>query len=815
MEIGFQVHLLKPGEDIRIVERGDRLTSLVGLFRRMAKELSESDRGFYLVRWIERCTKAAYRAGAKIPNKKRHVSPGVVDELPTSSKKRPRIIEKPSLQPAAAQASGPSSASRLAVAAKPATTFTARTLFEVGCRRTTLEEALAIQKRITQRYGTDPEELREREEQQKLQKEERAKAMNCARQQNWRDRKKGLKEVSQEVKTTTTTHLLAHDTASGAKEMEDIAEVSRPGGLAWKEKRTGKKGGVVQKRHERVNWYHPFLWPHIDKIAAQVDWSPTRIANHLSLTQPKLFGRLHKGTVVKWLSRNDRKRWSEATLQNVERHGTLPGSGRAGILSKHPEVVDEIKAKLEGLRKSGVPVGRLLARSVILAIVQEKIPTLLDIFKCSESFVGQFLSSVMGWSLRHGTRAAAHLPDDAHAVCERAFYRLVHLIHFYDIPPGLIINMDQTGVYILKSHNITYDTKGKRQVDINNLDEKRAYTLCVASTPAGDILPFQQVWAGQTKASLPTERASSYKEAIDLGFHFAFAQSPKKTSHFSTLKTMKEWMTKILKPWVEDYIERASLPADQKSILFIDCYPVHIGKEFRTYVFDEFPNIFLVFVPVNCTPIFQPADVGLQCVVKQIIRQKVLDFLVENHASQIQEGLTPEQVKVTTSLPTLRDASVSPIVDVFKFLQGWKGREIVQNAWKRCIVGNYNLGEECLQSKHTKAAYREYLKKDDTLRKEIEGKLGENFLDKDNLEEMQAEPESQVDDFDDPEEIPLDTIIERDTGVHGPFNIASSRFCLQREALGSDLQPIADSENIWAYHEDGTLVADSLAAEDS
>jgi len=146
----------------------------------------------------------------------------------------------------------------------------------------------------------------------------------------------------------------------------------------------------------------------------------------------------------------------------------------------------------------------------------------------------------MDWSVRQGTRAAAHIPDDAPVLCERTVFRLVHLISFYDIPPELLINMDQTGVIILMSKNTTYAEKGSRQVDVAGRDEKRAYTLCVATTPAGNILPFQQVWSGKTWQSLPIQDAEGMSEAWEHGFDFAFANSPKYSSHFSTVKTMKK-----------------------------------------------------------------------------------------------------------------------------------------------------------------------------------------------------------------------------------------------------------------------------------
>lgn len=113
----------------------------------------------------------------------------------------------------------------------------------------------------------------------------------------------------------------------------------------------------------------------------------------------------------------------------------------------------------------------------------------------------------------------------------------------YDIPPELWINIDQLGMYILPHNQITYHDKNAKQVDTHGKEDKRAYTLCVASSAAGDFLPFQQVWSGMTAASLPAATADGMDEARELGFDFTFAQSKKRTSHFSTLKTMKEVCT--------------------------------------------------------------------------------------------------------------------------------------------------------------------------------------------------------------------------------------------------------------------------------
>ncbi|KIM38062.1 hypothetical protein M413DRAFT_13027 [Hebeloma cylindrosporum] len=880
LEVAFEVSLLPAGAPLVLKERGPRWKGLVSLFRQAAKKLiNPSDREFYVSRWIERITAAAKLAGAKIPIKRkdrRAVSPpgegatsrqdkrtriglpkeiillssddeGESGQLTKSSPwALPTVEAKPRSQTAITLSThptnGPSSdtptptqTSPSALAASGSTvpnttrlippslvpsllpTESTTTLPEKGMRqrsildfasKTTLSEFRKQQDKITEKYGTDPKVEKEQKQRREEMRAEKKREQGRLRQQHFRERqRKAESKLGGGVGKKAKDLVLGQGIGSSSATI-NLAEISRPEGQTWKVKRTGKKGGVLQKRHQRVNWYHPLLWTHINRVAPKASWSPKYIVLTLQGQYPDLFGKLHRGTVVKWLSKNDRRRWSTATQKNVERRHTLAGSGRAGILTKHPELVDEIKRNLQQLRDSGVWINRLLTRSIILSILREKKPQLLENFKCSEQFVGQFLEGVMDWSVRRGTQAAAHIPDDANIVCERALFRIVHLITFYDIPPGLIINMDQTGIILFMANNKMYGPKGASQITIAGKDEKRAYTLCVATTPAGDILPFQQVWSGKTKQSLPSDQAPGMDEAKELGFDFASADSKKTTSHFSTLKTMKE------------------LAADQKAVLFIDCYPVHIGKDFRIYIFEEFPNVFLIFVPANCTGIFQPADVGLNRILKHNIRQEALNFLVDNHSQQTQGGLSAAQVKLTTSLPVLRNASVQPIVNLYNFFSGFSGRQIIQRAWEKCTVNEWNLGESCLYSLKTKAAYREYLKRDEILRKEIELKLGADpvrLVESDDIgrTETDRDNEDAEDEPEDATDIPLAAVIQAEMGFDDDtvaalqIPDAVNRFCASYDAVLDDdgvLMPTGDSENVWAYRDDGSAWGEALPA---
>lgn len=196
--------------------------------------------------------------------------------------------------------------------------------------------------------------------------------------------------------------------------------------------------------------------------------------------------------------------------------------------------------------------------------------------------------------------------------------RYLNVVINHRILPDLIVNMDQQGVTVLIGNDHTFDETGAKQVEIVARDERRAYTLCVASTPAGTLLPFQQIWSGAREdRTLPSKSVLASAEAK--GLRFTVAKSEKKTSHFSTLKTMKEvhaclscsslpdhthslcqWMRDVFVPHVERTKASLNLKDDQKSLLILDCYPVHTGKPFRTFVLDEFPNIFLMYIPANC-----------------------------------------------------------------------------------------------------------------------------------------------------------------------------------------------------------------------
>ncbi|THU88058.1 hypothetical protein K435DRAFT_830622 [Dendrothele bispora CBS 962.96] len=789
---------------LEITERGKRLEDLVKMLKYTLKcECDVGSRKLLVEKWVERLIDAAKRAGAKIPSKRKADSESDSEPCQTNltrlTKARPsnkrritHVISDSDSEPTLSKKPLGSSAIEIsddeaetASPPKPSQPeglppLKQTTLFNWGreghrAKKFSPEELKAQRDAINEKRKEYAEKEMLRQEQKVELKKEKIREQTRARVAKLRANRKSSagKHGQNSSGKKAKKNLLGKMPQTG--EVEDIAELSRPKGGKWKKARTGKRGGVIQKRHARVNWFHPFLWALIGKFAPTVNFSATLLAKILQRERPDLYARLHKGTIQHWLSKK-KKRWSRKTLANVARYSAITATGRVGVLTPYPDLVKTIKEKLIGLRQSGISINRVLARSIMLAVIKSEKPELLNgQFKCTEHYVGGFLDSVMSWSPRSGTRAAAHVPEDAPELMERTFFRLVHLVTYYDIPPGLVINMDQTGVIVLMTSSKTYEQKGTRQVDIHGKDEKRAYTICVSSTADGDLLPFQIIWSGKTARSLPSPNAEGYAEATANGFRMTFANSPKANSHYSTEKTMEELVNDLIQPYVKQYIQDHDLPADQKAILYIDCYPVHTGKEFRTFVLDAHPNIFLVFVPANCTSIGQPADVGLQRVLKHHIRQDNLQYLVDSHIAGLAQGLSPSQIKFTTSLPALRDASVKPCVNVYNFFQTSDGRKLVQKAWENCSIrGGFNLSGTCLTHRNTKAALRKYLEENPDFRQEIEAKIGR--FDYGDETEPQEPVEILDDDAEDATDVPLEYVVRDALGVDVSLNNQSKEF---------------------------------------
>lgn len=187
------------------------------------------------------------------------------------------------------------------------------------------------------------------------------------------------------------------------------------------------------------------------------------------------------------------------------------------------------------MRNAGTLITRAVAQSVVLAFIHTEAPELFDDpnFKCSESFIRRLLRDKLDWSYRVTTQAAQKLPVNWVQKCSDFAQRIVWNIAIHAVPPELVINADQTGISYLGTGSRTWELKGVSQVSAVGQAEKRHFTLMVAVTASGDILPFQAIYKGKTASSLPSKAARKACEAA--GFVF----TPGGEKHWSTIEAMK------------------------------------------------------------------------------------------------------------------------------------------------------------------------------------------------------------------------------------------------------------------------------------
>ena len=63
----------------------------------------------------------------------------------------------------------------------------------------------------------------------------------------------------------------------------------------------------------------------------------------------------------------------------------------------------------------------------------------------------------------------------------------------------LIMNWDQTAINLVPSSPWTKETKGKKRVEINGLNDKQQITAVFCGTMEGHFLPLQLIYGGKTQ----------------------------------------------------------------------------------------------------------------------------------------------------------------------------------------------------------------------------------------------------------------------------------------------------------------------------
>ncbi|KAL6745282.1 hypothetical protein V8C86DRAFT_42846 [Haematococcus lacustris] len=155
-----------------------------------------------------------------------------------------------------------------------------------------------------------------------------------------------------------------------------------------------------------ANWWHPAsIRPILQAVPACGGYSPA--VKHLKLTQPETYNNLRESTVRGWFLKGSLTQLTaeaQASLLRGFGHHHPPTAGRRATLSKYQDLQVEIKDRLLALRQGGVALNHTTARSVMLAVIQQREPHLLSsnggALRLSAQFVRDFLENQLNWVTR-------------------------------------------------------------------------------------------------------------------------------------------------------------------------------------------------------------------------------------------------------------------------------------------------------------------------------------------------------------------------------------------------------------------------------
>jgi hypothetical protein len=240
-----------------------------------------------------------------------------------------------------------------------------------------------------------------------------------------------------------------------------------------------------------------------------------------------------------------------------------------------------------------------------------------------------------------------------------------------------VINWDQIGMQLVPAGNArTYHTKNFLDVSVVNGDDKRGYTIVLASAASGKMLPLQVIygWAEGSLRALPNVLCRATTAAKG----FVFAQTP---THWSSQGSMRKYIIGMIDPYVRSMIKASNgqLPTDQKAILLIDCWSVHKSEEFLSWMKEEYPHLIILFVPSGTTSKFQVVDTGLNHPFKAVVKAAYHLWYAQDVGQQLQ-GHAVGEVKVGTAVGVMRDLLVGWLLSSWERLNG--DASIVKKAWQ-------------------------------------------------------------------------------------------------------------------------------------
>ena len=188
----------------------------------------------------------------------------------------------------------------------------------------------------------------------------------------------------------------------------------------------------------------------------------------------------------------------------------------------------------------------------------------------------------MGYVKRRESTSAKVPPKDFDTLKAQFVYDADVLVDYGNIPDALVINWDHTGIKYIPVGSWTMEKEGQKRVQITGIDDKRQITAVFAATKTGSFLPIQVIYKGKTKRCLPS---------VDFPEDWLISFTE---NHWANETTTKDYIYKILLPYVEQKREELKLPGDHPALVVFDHFKGHLQwKSYLYFLLHKYVYLFM------------------------------------------------------------------------------------------------------------------------------------------------------------------------------------------------------------------------------
>ena len=334
---------------------------------------------------------------------------------------------------------------------------------------------------------------------------------------------------------------------------------------------------------------------------------------------------------------------------------SLPVKKRGRPLLLGTKLDDDVKSYVKAVREAGGVITTSITIAAATAIVRQADRNLLFENGGPITLTTNWAKSLLfrlNFVKRRGSSTAKVSVQNFEELKEQFIADIKAVVDMEDIPRELIFNWDHTGISIVPSW--TMELKGSKRVEIVGINDKRQITAVFCGTAKGHFLPFQLIYQGKTKASLPPHKFPE-------DWHATFTPN-----HWSNEDVTKDYIQKIIVPYVQYKRKELQLPEDFPALAIYDVFKGQVTK--KVFSILEANNIYTVRVPANCTDRLQPMDLSMNKPAKEFMRRKFQEWYAIEVQKQLDQGatdITPVDLRMSIMKPLGAKWLVS-LYDYFK-----------------------------------------------------------------------------------------------------------------------------------------------------